>query len=80
MSRIALSPHFYLDEFTVSQTAERFGIGMIPSEAVINHLRTLCRELLQPLREALGPVVITSGYRPPLNSIADSAAQTPALT
>ncbi|WP_275100129.1 D-Ala-D-Ala carboxypeptidase family metallohydrolase [Sedimenticola hydrogenitrophicus] len=67
MSRIQLSANFYLDEFTRSQTAARRGIDMTVSEfgVVYFTLRRLCRGVLQPLRDALGPVHITSGYRPP---------------
>lgn len=67
MERIALSKNFYLDEFTRSQTAERLGIDMRvnPAGVVAHNLRRLCVTVLQPLRDALGPVHITSGYRPP---------------
>ncbi|WP_241085754.1 D-Ala-D-Ala carboxypeptidase family metallohydrolase [Candidatus Vondammii sp. HM_W22] len=67
MSRIQLSDSFYLDEFTRSQTAARRGIDMsvYQGSAVYFYLRCLCWRVLQPLRNALGPVHITSGYRPP---------------
>ncbi len=59
-----LSPNFSLDEFLVSQTAERHGIDMTPPGEVIDNLRRLCEGCLQPIRDALGPVYISSGYRP----------------
>ncbi len=67
MQRIQLSKNFYLDEFTRSQVAARHGINMrVAENGVIHHnLRRLCVTVLQPLRDALGPVHITSGYRPP---------------
>ncbi len=72
MDRIKLSKNFYLDEFTRSQTAVRAGIVIEvthPSMEFV-YLQTLCAKVLQPLRDALGPVQITSGYRPPkLNSL-----------
>ena len=59
-----LSKNFSLDEFLVSQTAERHGIDMTPTGEVIDNLRRLCEGCLQPLRDALGPIYISSGYRP----------------
>lgn len=60
-----LSRHFSLEEFLVSQTAERHGIDMTPSQDVLDNLQTLVSTCLQPLRDALGSVIyISSGYRP----------------
>lgn len=70
MSRLALSRNFFLDEFTRSQTAVRHDIDMRvdPEGPVFANLQRLCVRVLQPLRDALGPVHVTSGYRPlPLN-------------
>jgi len=70
MKRIQLSPDFHLDEFTRSETATRHGISMaIPLGTDLHHNVTrLCVDLLQPMRDALGPTTILSGYRPlPLN-------------
>ena len=64
MSRNSLSKYFYLDEFLVSETAERVGIDMTPPPAIVDNLSNLCALVLQPLRIALGPVFVTSGYRP----------------
>lgn len=61
-----LSENFRLGEFINSRTAERLGIDNTPSWEVVFHLRQLCREVLQPLRDHYGrPIVITSGYRCP---------------
>lgn len=61
-----LSEHFDLSEFTRSNTAERLNIPNIPNDEVISNLRTLCREVLEPLRRHLDhPVIISSGYRCP---------------
>ena len=67
MSSPRLSPHFSLDEFTRSQTASRRGIDnrVEPGSTIHTHLTALCRLLLQPIRDGLGPVHITSGYRSP---------------
>jgi len=66
-----LSKHFSLDEFTFSQTAVRFGIDNNPREEIVNNLKLLCENCLEPLRELLGkPIRITSGYRcPTLNGL-----------
>ena len=60
-----LSKDFTLDEFLISQTAERHGIDMTPGDEIIQNLSELVHVLLQPLRDFLGvPIVISSGYRP----------------
>ena len=67
MSRHQLSPNFNLDEFTRSQTATRRGIDnhVALDSTIHSNLVALCRQLLQPIRDGLGPVHITSGYRSP---------------
>lgn len=77
-----LSPHFDLDEFLVSETAQRLGIDMTPPPDVRANLERLARELLQPLRDRLTaargrdvPIFVTSGYRPPaLNRLVGGSA------
>ena len=59
-----LSKNFTLEEFIRSNTADRMGIDNVPKdEKVIENLRHLCFEILQPLRDYVGPVHINSGYR-----------------
>ena len=61
-----LSDHFELDELIASQYAARHGIDNMPSDAIIANLETLCADVLEPLRIAVGrPVVVSSGYRSP---------------
>lgn len=61
-----LSDNFTLAELVASQTAHRFGIDNTPPDDVVENLRALCVNVLQPLRERLGaPIVISSGYRCP---------------
>ena len=60
-----LSENFTLEELIRSNTAERMGIDNVPKdEKVVENLRSLCLEVLQPLRDYVGaPVHINSGYR-----------------
>ncbi|PJI26274.1 D-Ala-D-Ala carboxypeptidase family metallohydrolase [Prevotella intermedia] len=67
-----LSPHFTVGEFFRSGTAIRLGIENEPdahpedgltNEEVVENLRALCTEVLEPLRRRVGRVIITSGYR-----------------
>lgn len=62
-----LSENFTFEELIHSNTAERMGIENVPKdEKVVENLRSLCLEVLQPLRDYVGaPVHINSGYRCP---------------
>jgi zinc D-Ala-D-Ala carboxypeptidase len=61
-----LSKNFTLTELISSETALRKGIDNNPPTAVINHLKNLVENVLQPLRDKYGkPINITSGYRSP---------------
>lgn len=66
MKKIQLSPNFYLHEFTRSQAAARHGIEIkVPEDSeVFTNLKHLTNDGLQPVRDALGPVFVSSGYRP----------------
>lgn len=59
-----LTENFTLNELVYSATAEKNKIDNRPSVQVIANLKSLCENVLQPLRNALGcPIVITSGFR-----------------
>ena len=67
-----LSPHFTEGEFFRSGTAIRLGIDNNPdahpgegisTAEVVENLRALCTEVLEPLRRRVGRVIVTSGYR-----------------
>lgn len=59
-----LTENFTLNELVYSTTAEKNKIDNRPSVQVIANLKSLCENVLQPLRNALGcPIVITSGFR-----------------
>lgn len=66
-----LTEHFTLEEFEFSSTARAHGIDNKVPVSLIPSLTTLCREVLEPLREHVQePVIISSGYRcPTLNKL-----------
>ena len=60
-----LSKNFVLSEITRSNTARRKGISNEPEKEHLANLQTIITELIQPMRDAIGPVRISSGYRSP---------------
>ena len=61
-----LTPHFSLEEMTISQTASRLGIKNIPTADIIENLTKLAEKLELIRRFYDGkPIIISSGYRSP---------------
>ncbi len=60
-----LSKNFVLSEITRSNTARRKGISNEPEKKHLANLQTIITELVQPMRNAIGPIRISSGYRSP---------------
>jgi zinc D-Ala-D-Ala carboxypeptidase len=60
-----LSKNFTLQELTKSNTALRLGIDNTPSKEGIMKLTILATSVLQLLRDRIGALRITSGYRSP---------------
>lgn len=59
-----LSPHFTLDEMTVSQEAVRSGLKNEPDALQVEALGLLCVNVLEPLRARVKrPIVVSSGFR-----------------
>lgn len=59
-----ISPHFKLEEFTRSTTADRLKIDNTPPLPVVANLQQLCLLVLEPARNDLQQCInITSGYR-----------------
>ncbi|MGB8701290.1 MAG: D-Ala-D-Ala carboxypeptidase family metallohydrolase [Thermosynechococcaceae cyanobacterium] len=58
-----LTTNFALWELLVSDTADRLGLDNTPNDQEIANLRLLCQTILQPARDALGPIKINSGFR-----------------
>lgn len=58
------SRYFRWKEFFRSATAEARGIDNVPRDAeVLKNISYLTDKVLNPLREALGPLRVSSGYR-----------------
>lgn len=69
-----LSENFTWEEFIYSDVARVKGITNMPPEEVreemIQNAKNLCENLLQKIRDEVGPLTISSGYRSPnLNKI-----------
>jgi len=61
-----LTQNFSLAEMVKSETALRNGLDNTPGDAEIENLRTLCEQILQPIRTAYGRgVKVNSGFRHP---------------
>jgi zinc D-Ala-D-Ala carboxypeptidase len=60
-----LSTNFSLSELTKSEAATRLGLDNTPALQIIENLEALVENILQPVRDKFGPVVVTSGYRSP---------------
>jgi hypothetical protein len=60
-----LSRNFTLQELIKSDTAVRLGVDNNPNANQIEKLKLLCENILQPVRDHFGPVMITSGFRSP---------------
>ena len=58
-----LSKNFVLSEITRSNTAKRLGISNDPTKEHLGNMQRLVSNLIQPMRDELGPVRISSGYR-----------------
>lgn len=62
---IMLTPNFSLSEFVYSKTARRLKIKeqyYLPFQ-VVENIENLCVNVLQPLRNKVGRIDISSGYR-----------------
>ncbi|MBD2004849.1 MULTISPECIES: D-Ala-D-Ala carboxypeptidase family metallohydrolase [Cyanophyceae] len=60
---VQLTEDFKVWEFVKSDTADRNNIDNTPTPREIEHLRKLCKQILQPARDALGALKISSGFR-----------------
>ena len=60
-----ISKNFTLQELTRSNTGLRLGIKNEPTKDGVHKLTILANSILQPIRNLLGPIRITSAYRSP---------------
>ena len=60
-----LSKNFVLSEITRSNTARRLGIKNEPTKKHMEGIQRIITNLIQPMRDAIGPIRISSGYRNP---------------
>lgn len=61
-----ITSNFTLEEFIRSNTATRLGITNLPNKEQIANIYDLCKNVLQPIRQAYGkPIIVTSGFRCP---------------
>ncbi len=58
-----ITENFTLEELISSDKAKALGIDNHPNDEEINNLKCLCTHILQPLRNELGMVNVTSAYR-----------------
>ena len=63
--KMRLSKNFVLSEITRSNAAKRLGIKNEPSKKHLQNIKNIIINLIQPMRNALGPIRISSGYRNP---------------
>lgn len=69
-----LSEHFTLQDLCSSQTATKYGINNTPSSDIIEKLKLLANNVLEPIYKHYGKVTVNSGYRgPALNSVVGGA-------
>lgn len=56
--------YFTINELCKSNTAVQKGIDNTPNQQIIDNLKQLVLNILDPLREAYGePIIVNSGYR-----------------
>ena len=60
-----LSKNFTLSEIVKSNTAKRLGIENAPNKEHLKNMQELISDLIQAIRDAIGPIRISSGYRNP---------------
>jgi len=67
LGRVRLSDHFFMREMLYSSIGDYFGLSNYPEnpELAVKTGTKLCRELLEPMRNKFGHVVVRSAYRSP---------------
>ena len=67
LGRVRLSKHFFMRDFLYSEISQIEGIPNVPDfpDRAIEAGRGLCEQLLEPLQDRFGRIVIRSAYRAP---------------
>jgi len=67
LGRVRLSTHFFMRDFLYSEISQIEGIPNIPDfpDRAIEAGKQLCEQLLEPLQDRFGRIVIRSAYRAP---------------
>lgn len=67
LGRVQLSKHYQMRQFLHSEISQAYGIMNMPNhpDLAIEAARGLCENILEPLTEEFGPLIIRSGYRSP---------------
>tara|TARA_R100001594_G_scaffold11802_1_gene26427 strand:+ start:1006 stop:1503 length:498 start_codon:yes stop_codon:yes gene_type:complete len=60
-----ISKNFTLHELTRSNVGTRLGLNNEPTKDGVHKLTVMVNSLIQPIRDKLGPIRITSAYRSP---------------
>ena len=65
LGRVRLSPNFQMREFLYSEIAQMNGLRNVPEDPdlAIASGKRLCEDLLEPLNDRWGRIVVRSGYR-----------------
>jgi hypothetical protein len=65
LGRVRLSRNFQMRQFLYSEISAAYGIPNIPDDPdlAIETGRKLCENILEPLTEQFGPLIIRSGFR-----------------
>jgi len=71
-----LSINFTINELIKSQVATRQNINNNPSPIQIENLKSLCVNILQPVRNKFGRVTVSSGFRSPKLCVAIGSSTT----
>ena len=58
-----ITENFTISEFEHSDKAIEFGINNKVPKKYNDNIVSLCENVLQPLRDKFGPIIISSGYR-----------------
>lgn len=67
LGRVRLSKHYQMRQFLHSEISQAYGVVNYPEDPdlAIEAARSLCENILEPLTEEFGALIVRSGYRSP---------------